>query len=65
MWDEPAASGEPERKGEVRIYPGGRWWALSPKEPVDDSNPIGSLDVSILHDRLLAPMLGIGTVERM
>ena len=28
--------------------------------PVDLSDPIGSLDVSVLHERLLAPILGIG-----
>jgi uncharacterized protein (DUF1015 family) len=55
----PCASGEPERKGEVRMYLGGTWWALSPKETVSAGDPIGSLDVSVLHDRLLEPLLGI------
>jgi uncharacterized protein (DUF1015 family) len=50
---------EPERKGEVRMYLGGSWYTLSPKEPVDAADPIGSLDVSVLQDRLLAPILGI------
>jgi uncharacterized protein (DUF1015 family) len=53
------ASGEPGKKGEVHVYLGGRWRSLTPKEPVDASDPIGSLDVSVLHDRLLEPLLGI------
>ena len=54
------ASPEPERKGEFKMYLGGRWYALAPLAPVDLADPIGSLDVSILQDRLLAPILGIG-----
>lgn len=54
-----AASAEPERKGEVRMYISGRWHALTPREPVPADDPIRSLDVSILQDRLLAPVLGI------
>jgi uncharacterized protein (DUF1015 family) len=53
------ASGEPARKGEVHMYLGGAWRVLTPKEPVDASDPIRSLDVSVLHDRLLEPLLGI------
>src|SRR5512140_2190129 len=54
------AGPEPERKGDVRMYLGGKWYALAPKEPVDAKDPIGSLDVSVLQDRLLSPLLGIG-----
>ncbi len=36
------------------------WQTLTPREPVSASDPIASLDVSILQDRLLAPVLGIG-----
>lgn len=53
-------SPEPAAKGDVRMYLGGRWLALSPKDRVDAADPIGSLDVSVLQDRLLAPLLGIG-----
>lgn len=51
---------EPEKKGEVRMYLEGAWYSLTPKEAVDPSDPIGSLDVSVLQDRILAPVLGIG-----
>ena len=55
-----APSAEPTAKGEVRMRLGPRWYALSPKEPVPADDPIRSLDVSILQERLLDPVLGIG-----
>ncbi len=53
------ATAEPAGKGEVRMYLGGRWYGLAPKEPVPADDPIRSLDVSILQERLLDPLLGI------
>ena len=50
---------EPGGKGEVRMFLAGRWYALTPKEPVPTADPIRSLDVSILQERLLDPILGI------
>lgn len=47
-------------KGEFAMYLGGRWYGLRPPEgSVDASDPIASLDVSVLQDRLLAPVLGV------
>ena len=54
-----AATPEPAAKGDVRMYVGGRWYSITPKEPVPAGDPIRSLDVSILQERLLGPMLGI------
>ena len=56
----PGAGPEPVTKGDVRMYLGGVWYSLAPKRAVDLSDPIRSLDVSVLHERLLAPILGIG-----
>ncbi|HQR45033.1 MAG TPA: DUF1015 family protein [Thermoanaerobaculia bacterium] len=53
------AGPEPEGKGEFRLYFSGAWHGLTPIAPVDAKDPIGSLDVSVLADRLLAPILGI------
>ncbi|MFI5181343.1 MAG: DUF1015 domain-containing protein [Thermoanaerobaculia bacterium] len=50
---------EPKGKGDVRMYFSGGWHRLEPIAPVDGRDPIGSLDVSVLQDRLLAPVLGI------
>ncbi len=53
------ASPEPSAKGEFRMFLDGRWHALVPREPVPAADPIRSLDVSVLQERLLAPVLGI------
>lgn len=54
------ASSEP-RRGEFALYLQGRWYGLKPLLPVPlaDADPIRSLDVSVLQDRLLDPVLGI------
>jgi uncharacterized protein (DUF1015 family) len=56
----PAA---PARRGEVSMYLAGRWSALTPREAADGSDPIAALDVSVLQDRLLAPILGVADVR--
>jgi uncharacterized protein (DUF1015 family) len=59
---ELAPSGEPKpaRPREYGMYLGGTWYRLAAREgtyPKDD--PVKGLDVSILQDNLLAPILGI------
>lgn len=50
----------PARHGEISMYASGKWYKLTQrggaKEP---SDPVDRLDVSILQDRVLAPILGI------
>ncbi len=48
----------PEQSGSVCMYIDGKWSTLTPKEAIP-SDPVGALDVSVLQDRILAPMLGI------
>ncbi len=59
---EEAASPKPEGPRRFGMYlGGGRWYRLHAKEgtfPADD--PVRSLDVAILQENLLAPVLGIG-----
>jgi len=58
---EPAAAGTPAARGDVLVYVNGGWWSLTfPPASIDRSDPIASLDVSLLQDRVLAPILGIG-----
>jgi uncharacterized protein (DUF1015 family) len=45
------------------MYLGGVWRALSPKAPPDPTGAISTLDVSVLQDGLLAPILGIADVR--
>jgi len=56
----PAEAPEPRRRGEFSLLFEETWQTLTPKEPVAASDPVSSLDVSILQDRLLGPVLGIG-----
>ncbi|KAA8666789.1 DUF1015 family protein [Clostridium sp. WLY-B-L2] len=50
----------PFRKGTYGMYLGGRWYKLAVKEGTYNSDdPVDKLDVSILQDNLLAPILGI------
>ena len=58
---EPTEDGRPARRRCFGMYLGGRWYRLTAKDgsfPADD--PVSSLDVAILQDNLLAPVLGIG-----
>ncbi|MFZ9692165.1 MAG: DUF1015 domain-containing protein [Phycisphaerales bacterium] len=57
----PAAAGTPAKRGEVFVFVGGTWWSLEfPEGSIDRSDPIASLDVALLQDRVLAPILAIG-----
>ncbi len=58
---EDAITKEPERHGEFCMYLNGKWRKLTISPGiVDETNPIEHLDVSILQDKLLGPILGIG-----
>jgi len=55
-----ADDAEPDRPGTFGVYLDGRWWSLAVDEStIDWADPIKSLDVSILQDRILSPLLGI------
>jgi len=48
----------PVAVGDVSMYLGGKWYGL--KCPADaKADPVARLDVSVLQDKLLAPLLGI------
>jgi len=51
----------PPRPGSFGVFFMGRWYRLELDErTIDRSDPIASLDVSLLQDRVLGPILGIG-----
>jgi len=51
----------PPRAGSFAFYLDHRWWLLELDEKsIDRSDPLRSLDVALLHDRVLTPVLGIG-----
>lgn len=47
------------KKGEFSMYLNGIWYGLKPTLGPKSADPLDNLDVSILQDRLLAPILGI------
>jgi uncharacterized protein (DUF1015 family) len=56
----PTAAPEPARRGTFSMFFEETWRTMTPREPVAGNDPVSSLDVSILQDRLLGPVLGIG-----
>ncbi len=57
----PTDQPSPSRAGTFCIYLAGAWHRLSLDEStIDHRDPIGSLDVSLLQDRVLGPLLHIG-----
>ena len=52
---------EPEKRHMAGMYLDGQWYALAFKQgSFDENDPIEHLDVSILQNNLLTPILGIG-----
>lgn len=47
------------RKGEFAMFLDGCWYRLNAKEEILKDDPVGVLDVSILQENLLGPVLGI------
>lgn len=50
----------PGQKGEFSMYLEGRWYRCRIRERDRLKDPVAGLDVSILQDKLLGPVLGIG-----
>lgn len=55
---------KPEAKGYFGMFLDGKWYKLKVKEGIYKEDPISSLDVSILQDFLLNPVLGIQDPRR-
>lgn len=53
-----ASDGTPLSARSARMYLEGKWYNISWNVP-QDADPVSALDVSVLQDRLLAPVLGI------
>lgn len=49
----------PEKKGIVGMYLDGEWYALKAMDDIMSDDPVEGLDVSILQNYLLRPVLGI------
>jgi uncharacterized protein (DUF1015 family) len=49
----------PRNAGEICMYINGKWSTLAPKKMPDSTDPVAALDVSILQNDVLAPILNI------
>ena len=49
----------PRTKGEFSMYLGGRWYRLKAKPEIASDDPVKGLDVMILQENILDPILGI------
>ncbi len=59
------AAVKPSRAGEFGMYLKGQWYRLATRpERIPQNDPVKRLDVSLLQDNLLAPILGIGDPRR-
>ena len=62
---EPAAAQvKPERPGVFSLYLAGKWYRLAIKPERVPADPVGRLDVSLLQNNLIAPVLGITDPRR-
>ena len=50
----------PDKKGKFGMYLGGKWYKLTAHKDIMSDDPVDGLDVAVLQDNLLAPVLGIG-----
>ncbi|HEY8519911.1 MAG TPA: DUF1015 family protein [Gammaproteobacteria bacterium] len=56
-----AAPVRPERSGVFGLYVAHAWYRLElPERAIPRDDPVAALDVSLLQDRVLGPLLGIG-----
>ena len=49
----------PSKKGEFGMYLGRKWYTLTAKEEILSSDPVDGLDVAVLQNNVLEPLLGI------
>jgi uncharacterized protein (DUF1015 family) len=51
---------KPNEKGKIGMYLGGKWYEINVNENmIENRDVVESLDVSILHDNIINPILGI------
>lgn len=53
------AAAHPGKKGQVSLFLADQWYLLTLKPPYENEDPVEGLDVSILQNHILGPVLGI------
>ncbi|MEP7327213.1 MAG: DUF1015 family protein [Gemmatimonadota bacterium] len=57
----PASDPVPRRPGSFTVFPGDRWYQVDvDRASINEKDPLGTLDVTLVQDRVLGPILGIG-----
>lgn len=51
---------KPQKKGDFSMYLAGKWYLCTIRETDRSNDPVKGLDVSLLQELLLTPVLGIG-----
>ena len=54
---------KPEKACDFGMYMGGKWYMLTAKDEIRSDDAVRGLDVSILQDNVLIPILGIGDIR--
>ena len=62
--EDSAQQVHPARPGEFGMYLAGRWRKLTIKPELIPADPVESLDVSLLSEHVLGPLLGIADLRR-
>jgi uncharacterized protein (DUF1015 family) len=62
-FDVQSGPATPARRGDLSMYTNQTWYTLRSRVAPDPKDPIGSLDVSVLQERLLEPVLAIADVR--
>ena len=53
-----AEEARPQQRGEVGVYVGGEWYRMKLPAPAADSSAVEALDVELLRNHVLDPLLG-------
>ena len=61
---ESAEPARPTSPREVGMYLEARWYRLRINDHLVPADPVGRLDISLLHDNIIAPILGIADPRR-
>lgn len=62
--EESSSAVKPAGNGEFGMYLDGQWYKLTIKQECIPNDPVASLDVSLLQDNLITPVLGIDDPRR-
>lgn len=50
---------KPTKKGEIAMFIGDKWYLMNVKEEYKSTHPVAGLDVAVLQEHILSPVLGI------